>query len=187
MFTLITFIQHTHLYISISIFRIFRSVAITISKLQFDRRRKKIQQHSINLFTNYRHPLCRGPFPTHTASMCEAIMQEILMWLFVIPWTVVWSGSIVHGIFQARIWSGLPFPTPEDLPDPRTEPSTLASPALAGRFFTASTTWEATNVTRSLIKIIRKIFQSTKSSKNTKLEQIFQHHAGVLSNNPFII
>ena len=79
MFTLITFIQHTHLYISISIFRIFCSVAITISKLQFDRRRKKIQQHSINLFTNYRHPLCRGPFPTHTASMCEAIMQEMLM------------------------------------------------------------------------------------------------------------
>ena len=28
-------------------------------------------------------------------------------------------GSSVDGIFQARIyWSGLPFPTPEDLPDP---------------------------------------------------------------------
>ena len=39
----------------------------------------------------------------------------------------------VRGIFQARLWSGLPFPTPEDLPDSRTEPSTLASPALAGR------------------------------------------------------
>ena len=26
-------------------------------------------------------------------------------------------GSSVHGMFQARIWSGLPFPTPEDLPD----------------------------------------------------------------------
>ena len=63
----------------ISIFRIFCSVAITISKLQFDRRRKKIQQHSIYLFTNYWHPLCRGPSPTHTASMCEAIMQEILI------------------------------------------------------------------------------------------------------------
>ena len=78
----------------ISIFRIFCSVAITISKLQFDRRRKKIQQHSIYLFTNYWHPLCRGPSPTHTASMCEAIMQEILMWLSVIPWSLVWSGSL---------------------------------------------------------------------------------------------
>ena len=33
-------------------------------------------------------------------------------------------------------WSWLPFPAPEDLPDPGTEPSSLVSPALAGRFFT---------------------------------------------------
>jgi len=40
-------------------------------------------------------------------------------------------------------WSGLPFPPPGDLPNPRTEPLPLMSPVLAGRFFTASTTWEA--------------------------------------------
>ena len=28
------------------------------------------------------------------------------------------TGSSVHGILQARIWSGLPFPSPGDLPDP---------------------------------------------------------------------
>ena len=39
-------------------------------------------------------------------------------------------------------WSGLPFPTPGGLPDPGIEPSALASPTLAGRFFTTSTTWE---------------------------------------------
>ena len=33
-------------------------------------------------------------------------------------------------------WSWLPFPAPEDLPDPGTEPSSLVSAALAGRFFT---------------------------------------------------
>ena len=27
-------------------------------------------------------------------------------------------GSYVQGILQARIWSGLPIPSPEDLPDP---------------------------------------------------------------------
>ena len=37
----------------------------------------------------------------------------------------------------------LPFPTPRDLPDPGMEPSSLASPALAGRFFTTSANWEA--------------------------------------------
>ena len=38
-------------------------------------------------------------------------------------------------------WSGLPFPTPGDRPDPRIGPASLASPALAGRLFT--TAWEA--------------------------------------------
>ena len=36
-------------------------------------------------------------------------------------------GSSVHGILQARYWSGLPFPFPGDLPNPRIE---LRSPAL---------------------------------------------------------
>ena len=44
--------------------------------------------------------------------------------------------SIVHGILQARIRSGLPFPPLGDLPDPGIEPTSLASHALAGRFFT---------------------------------------------------
>ena len=33
-------------------------------------------------------------------------------------------------------WSGLPFPSPGDLPRPRIEPVSLVSPELAGRFFT---------------------------------------------------
>ena len=43
---------------------------------------------------------------------------------------------------RKEYWSGLPFPTPGDLPDLRTEPSTLASPALADGFLTTSTTWK---------------------------------------------
>ena len=33
-------------------------------------------------------------------------------------------------------WSGLPFPSPGDLPDLGIEPESLVSPALAGGFFT---------------------------------------------------
>ena len=59
------------------------------------------------------------------------------------------SGSSVHGIFQTRIleffrrkyWNWLPFPTPGDLLDPGVEPMSLASLALAGRFFTQSHLW----------------------------------------------
>ena len=35
-------------------------------------------------------------------------------------------GSSVHGILQAKYWSGLPFPSPEDLPDPGIETRSLA-------------------------------------------------------------
>ena len=35
-------------------------------------------------------------------------------------------GSSAFEIFQARIWSGLPFPAPGDLPDPGIEPTSLA-------------------------------------------------------------
>ena len=51
-------------------------------------------------------------------------------------------GSSVLGILQARILKLL-CPPPGDLPDPGIEPVCLMSPALAGRFFTTSTTWEA--------------------------------------------
>ena len=40
------------------------------------------------------------------------------------------------GFFRQEYWSGLPFPPPGDLLDPRIEPEPLASPALAGEFFT---------------------------------------------------
>ena len=44
--------------------------------------------------------------------------------------------SSVHGIFQQEYWSGLPFPPPENLPDPGIDIASSVSPALAGRFFT---------------------------------------------------
>ena len=50
--------------------------------------------------------------------------------------------SSVHGILQERILEWVPCPPLGALPDPGIEPS-LTSPALAGRFFTTSATWEA--------------------------------------------
>ena len=44
--------------------------------------------------------------------------------------------------FKQEYWSELPCPPPEDLPKPGTEPMSLMSPALAGRFFTTSATWK---------------------------------------------
>ena len=39
-------------------------------------------------------------------------------------------GSSVHGTFQARTLDWVAFPSPEDLPDPEIEPSSLVSPEL---------------------------------------------------------
>ena len=47
------------------------------------------------------------------------------------------------GFSRQEYWSGLPCPPPGDLPDPGIEPVPIMSPALAGRFFTTSATWEA--------------------------------------------
>ena len=46
------------------------------------------------------------------------------------------------GFSRQEYWSGLPCPSPRDLPNPGTEPTSIMSPALAGGFFTISITWE---------------------------------------------
>ena len=52
-------------------------------------------------------------------------------------------GSSVMEFSRQEYWSGVPFPTPGSIPDPWIKPMSLASPALAGGFFTTSATWEA--------------------------------------------
>ena len=41
------------------------------------------------------------------------------------------------GFFRQEYWSELPFPSPEDLPDPGIKPTSPVAPALAGGFFTS--------------------------------------------------
>ena len=42
--------------------------------------------------------------------------------LFVTPWTVAYRAPPPMGFSGQRYWSGVPFPSPEDLPDPGMEP-----------------------------------------------------------------
>ena len=59
------------------------------------------------------------------------------------PTTVARQAPLLMKFSRQEHWSGLPFFTPGDLPDPGIESASLVSPALAGGFFTSSTTWEA--------------------------------------------
>ena len=58
---------------------------------------------------------------------------------FVAPWTVAHQAPLAMEFSRQKYWGGAPFPCPGDLPDPGIEPE---PPALAGRFFTTSATWE---------------------------------------------
>ena len=62
--------------------------------------------------------------------------------LFVTLWTVACHAPLSMG-FSRQEWSGWLCHPSGDLPDSGIETAYLKSPALAGRFFTTSTTWEA--------------------------------------------
>ena len=49
------------------------------------------------------------------------------VWLFATPWTVAYQALLSMGFSRQEYWSGLPFPSPGDLPDPGIE---AGSPAL---------------------------------------------------------
>ena len=59
--------------------------------------------------------------------MSEWVKSLSRVWLFVTPWTVGYQAPPSMGFSRQEHWSGLPFPSPEDLPDSGIEPR---SPAL---------------------------------------------------------
>ena len=65
--------------------------------------------------------------------------------LFATPWTTASQASLPMGFSRQEYWSGLPFPTPGDLPNPEIKLTSLMSPVSAGRFFTTSAIWEASD------------------------------------------
>ena len=70
----------------------------------------------------------------HVSSFCFSSL--CMCPLFVTPGTLAHQAPLSMGCPRQEYWTGLPFPSPGDLPDPGIEPR---SPALAGRFFTAET------------------------------------------------
>ena len=50
--------------------------------------------------------------------------------LLVTPCTVTWQAPLSTGFSRQEYWSGLPFPSPRDLPNPGIEPVSPVSPAL---------------------------------------------------------
>ena len=76
-------------------------------------------------------------------AISKLVKVKLLSWvrLLVTPWTIAYQVLSSMEFPRQEYWSGLPFPSPGDLPDPEIKPMSLRS--LAGEFFTTSTTWEA--------------------------------------------
>ena len=89
---------------------------------------------------------------------CECVLSRFsCVRLFATPWTVALQAPLSMGFSRQEYWSGLPCPPPGDIPDP----------ALAGRFFTTSTTWEAPRATWLYLKSF--VLQPSKSRQEPSL------------------
>ena len=103
--------------------------------------------HSINMVyyidfhvlnQHYIHPINL----TWSSCMCCAVLSHSVVPNFVQPhglWPV--QAPLFMGFLRQEYWSELPFPSPEDLPNPGSESISPESPALAGRCFTTWETW----------------------------------------------
>ena len=90
-----------------------------------------------NIFTSWSDCKKRPMSDLYMLS-CSSCVQ-----LFPMLQTVACQAPLSMGFSSQEDWSGLPYPPPGDLPNPRMEPMSLMSSALAGGLFMTSGTWEA--------------------------------------------
>ena len=92
------------------------------------------------------------PFTRHLVCVCVCVIPSVCVTpgeyvggcacvlchvrLSLAPCTVAHEAPLSMGFPRQEYWSELPFPPQGDLPHPGSEPASLGSPALAGRFFT---------------------------------------------------
>ena len=68
--------------------------------------------------------------PTLCVCVCVCVFNHSVMSdTFVTFWTVAQQPSLSLGLFRQEYWSGLPFPSPGDLPNPGIKPTPPALPA----------------------------------------------------------
>ena len=73
------------------------------------------------------------------STMCSVCVQSLSRaQLFATPWIIALQAPLSMEFSRQDYWSGLPFPSPGDLPDPGIEHASPAPPSLVGRFFTTA-------------------------------------------------
>ena len=80
---------------------------------------------TVLVFINYQHWCLKGKLDTcHPNLICACVHVCMLshVQLFVMPWSVPHQAPLSMGFSWQEYWSGLPFPSPGDLPDLGIEP-----------------------------------------------------------------
>ena len=96
---------------------------------------------------------------------------------FATPWTIPLQAPLSMGFSRQDYWSGLPFPSPGDIPDPSIKP---VSPALTGKFFTTEPLGKPIDVLSYRLKIYVHIWHSWAKYPNkivyrSLLTSLFDH------------
>ena len=109
---------------------------------------------------------------------CACVLNRFCyVQLFATLWILAFQAPLSQGFSRQNYWSRLPCPPPGVLPHPGIELISLTSPALAGRFFPTSATWEAQaeslpgepqgkpkNTGEGSLSLLQGIFQTQKSN-----------------------
>ena len=110
-------------------------------------------------------------FPLDLLRACvRACSPFSRVWLFVTPRTVVCQAPLSMGFSRQEYWSGLPFPSPGDFPDPGIKPRSPAAPALHTDSLPLSHggSWDLLQL------LLAPIYHRDNDSRREKAESLFQ-------------
>ena len=99
----------------------------------------------------------------HNGIVVAVLVAKLCLTLLWPPWTVAGQAPLSIGFPRQEYWSGLPFPSPGDLPDPGIEPM---SPALA------ETPAKSGN---AIIRVLKNRKESQKKSEKFKVWEGFSY------------
>ena len=87
-------------------------------------------------------------------NVCPTLSFPCCVHLFATPWTVAHQAALSMEFSRQEYWSGLPFPTPGDLPDPEIKPTSLAISSIGRQILYHWAPWEANSLKDSSTKTL---------------------------------
>ena len=114
--------------------------------------------------------------------MAESVGCSVVSWLFGTPWTIAHQAPMSMGFSKQEYWSGLPCPSPENLPNPGLE---LRSLVLQADSLPSEPPGKLKNTGVSSLSLLQGIFPTQESTQGLlHCRQILYQPPGVQSLTP---